>query len=60
MTKLSFHNGLGKIETYPIVTEFHDTDGFRFFVVGPVKRGPYDTEPLYKVIAQHSGEWRHD
>ena len=60
MRKLSQHNAYGVIVTYPIVTEFSDEDGRRFFVIGPVPRGTYDTSPAYDVVEQHSGEWRHD
>lgn len=60
MRKLSYHNTLGQIVTYPIVAEFHDTDGRVFYVVGPVPRGTYKTEPPYVVIAKDDGVWSHD
>lgn len=60
MTKISFHNQLGQIVTYPIVAEFTDTDGRRFFVFGPVPQGPYDTTPPYNVREYGNGEWRHN
>lgn len=60
MTKLSRHNAFGEIVTHPIVAEFTDHDGRRFFVVGPVLRTMYDAAPPYDVVEQGSGEWRHD
>lgn len=56
MRKLSRHNAYGVIVTYPIVAEFSDEDGRRFFVIGPVPRGTYNTSPAYDVVEQHSGE----
>lgn len=59
MTKLSFHNSRGQIVTYPIVAEFTDSDGRRFFVYGPVPRGTYDTGAPYDVREQDVDMWRH-
>jgi hypothetical protein len=58
--KLSYHNTRGQIVTYPIVAEFHNASGQVFYVVGPVPRGTYDTEPPYQIVAKGDGAWRHD
>lgn len=60
MTKLSWHNAYGQIQTAPIMSEFHDEDGRVFYVVGPVTRSAYDTSPPYLVIGKGEGGWRHD
>lgn len=56
--KLSYHNSLGQIVTFPIVAEFTDSDGRVFFVVGPVPTGTYDDEPPYRIVPKDSGAWR--
>lgn len=58
--KISYHNHYGQIVTYPIVAEFHDDDGRRFFVVGPVPRGMFDYSPPYDIVPKDSDAWRHE
>lgn len=60
MTKLSRHNAFGQIVTHPIVAEFTDQDGRRFFVVGPIRRTTNSWLSPYDVVEQGSGGWRHD
>lgn len=54
---ISFHNKLGQIVTYPVVSEFTDADGFVYYVYGPVERGMFDTSCPYDVRRKGEGEW---
>ena len=60
MRMFSWHNSRGQIVTAPIVAEFTDRDGFVFYVVGPVKRGIFDTREPYEVFRKGDGGWRSD
>lgn len=53
---LEYTNSFGDLRVSTIRAEFHDEDGRRFFVVGPVPRGPYDWSAPYDVIEYNPAE----
>jgi hypothetical protein len=53
---IDYVNSFGVNRTSTIRAEFVNDDGDRFFVIGPVLRGPYDPSPPYDILQYNSDE----